>query len=193
MSREDMRLACTHAHVNAIKPAFKANVYPFSLQFEHPADADCVPAAAYNVGRCGKKTCPTYVHYYQLFRISFFCWFSFAWLFSLSCNRRSWMSGEDRRLSCTHAHINAITRVQSEMKRGCKEGYLSTHLVWAWPDPLPICYAGKGLGTKVQSRYTLSSMVIVSLAQPDPLPNASLRRRSGDIAFNDLFPSPTFW
>ena len=32
-----------------------------------------------------------------------------------------------------------------------------------------------------------------SLAQPDPLPNASLRRGSGDIAFNDLFPSPTFW
>ena len=32
-----------------------------------------------------------------------------------------------------------------------------------------------------------------SLAQPDPLPNAMLRKGSGDIAFNDLFPSPTFW
>ena len=31
-----------------------------------------------------------------------------------------------------------------------------------------------------------------SLAQPDPLPNASLRRGSGDIALNNLFPSPTF-
>ena len=26
------------------------------------------------------------------------------------------MSGEDRRLRCTHAHINLITRVQSEKK-----------------------------------------------------------------------------
>ena len=41
-------------------------VHPFSVPFEHPADADCVPTA-----RCGKKTFPTYVHYlYQLFRIS---------------------------------------------------------------------------------------------------------------------------
>ena len=28
---------------------------------------------------------------------------------------------------------------------------------------------------------------------PDPLPNAMPRKGSGDIAFNDLFPSPTFW
>ena len=32
-----------------------------------------------------------------------------------------------------------------------------------------------------------------SLAQPDPLPNGTLRKGSGDIAYNDLFPSPTFW
>ena len=38
---------------------------------------------------------------------------------------------------------------------------------------------------------TLGTNVVTSLAQPDP--NASLRRGSGVIAFNDLFPSPTFW
>ena len=45
----------------------------------------------------------------QLFRISFIVFgFLFASLLSLSCNRRSRMSGEDRRLACAHAHVNAI-------------------------------------------------------------------------------------
>ena len=46
-------------------------IHPFSLQFEHPEDTDCVPAAVDSVGSCGKKTCPTYMKN-QLFRISFF-------------------------------------------------------------------------------------------------------------------------
>ena len=93
-------------------------IHPFSLQFEHMADADCVPAATDRVGRCGKKTCPTYVHY-KLFSGShffccfltfqlYFCCFTFARLLSLSSNQSSMMSGEDRRLECTHAHVNAI-------------------------------------------------------------------------------------
>ena len=49
-------------------------IHPFTLQFEHPEDTYCVPAAADSVGSCGKKTCPTYMNY-QLFRISFFCFF----------------------------------------------------------------------------------------------------------------------
>ena len=55
-----------------------------------------------------KKKCSTYVHF-QLFRILFIVFeFLFASLLSLSCNRRSRMSGEDRRLACAHAHVNAI-------------------------------------------------------------------------------------
>ena len=41
--------------------------------------------------------------------------------------------------------------------------------------------------------YTGISLQLVSLAQPDSLPNAMLRRGSGDIAINDFFSSPTFW
>ena len=66
-------------------------IHPFSLHFEHPG-VDCVPAAAVSVRVYSKKTYPTYVHY-QLFKISFIvCWFSFAGLLSLSCNRISRMS-----------------------------------------------------------------------------------------------------
>ena len=55
--------------------------------------------------RISKKTCPTYVHY-QLFRISSIVyWFPLAGLLSLSCNRRSRMSGEERRLARRHAHV----------------------------------------------------------------------------------------
>ena len=81
--------------------------HPFSLHFEHPV-ADCVPAAADSVRGYSKKKCSTYVHF-QLFRISFIVFgFLFASLLSLSCNRRSRMPGEDRRLACAHAHGNAI-------------------------------------------------------------------------------------
>ena len=29
--------------------------------------------------------------------------------------------------------------------------YIVHKFVWAWPDPLPICYAGKGLATNLGS------------------------------------------
>ena len=85
----------------------QVSVHPFSLHFEHPV-ADCVPAAADSVRGYSKKKSSTYVHF-QLFRILFIVFgFLFASLLSLSCNRRSRMSGEDRRLACAHAHVNAI-------------------------------------------------------------------------------------
>ena len=85
-------------------------VHPFSLHFEHPV-ADCVPAAADSVRGYSKKKCSTYVHF-QLFRISFIVFgFLFASLLSLSSNRRSRMSREDRRIACAHAHVNTINPV----------------------------------------------------------------------------------
>ena len=67
------------------------NLHPFSLQFEHPADADYLSTAADSVRRCGRKMFPTYVHY-KLFRIFFF--------FVLQSEIQDvW------RLACTHAHV----------------------------------------------------------------------------------------
>ena len=33
------------------------------------------------------------------------------------------MSGEDRRLACTHAHVNAINTLSKQDKKGCKPIY----------------------------------------------------------------------
>ena len=94
----------------------QVQVHPFSLHFERRG---LRTTAADSARGYSKKTCPTYVHY-QFFRISFIVyWFPIAGLLSLSCNWRSRMSGEERRLECTHAHVlRNKPHVQSEKKRG---------------------------------------------------------------------------
>ena len=83
----------------------QVRVHPFSLQFEHLADADCVPTAADKDGVAKRRAllmCTTSSSESRFLSV-FVCQVALAVLQSEI--QDVWRR---KRLACTHAHVNAI-------------------------------------------------------------------------------------